>query len=155
MSFSTYKKCNLTKVILLTLPDGYVVHVGELSAADNHCLDPRLLEHALATINADKWLKQGDEIIADSGFADAVVPHGIILRTTGVRGSSEQLETGVANQNRAISQVRYAVENTNMAIKEFKLLHDEVDVKSLPHLINFVKLAAALSNQWRLHHSVR
>ena len=152
-TFSTYKQRNLGKVLVLTLPDGYIMHVSDVVAADNRALDMTLLEHALATLEAAQWFEAGDVVVADSGFGGAILPTGVELVTPSTIGSQSQLETNQANSNRIISQVRFAVENVHRSIKEFKLLHNTIDMKCFDNLHHLILFAAALSNHWRKHPS--
>ena len=152
-SNSVYKQRNLAKVLLLSLPGGYLVYVGDLAAADSRAMDSTLLEHALATIHADNWFSKGDQVMGDSGFSGTLLPSNVDLIVPSTLGSQFQLETDPANTNRAISEVRFAIEAANRGVKEFKLLSNVIDVKSITHLHQFVLLAAPLFNHWHLQNS--
>ena len=162
-SYSVQKKSHLVKPFVLCSSDGLIVDIyGFFSATMNDASillkifskNPDLIRKFDGNNQECGLLREGDTLILDRGFRDAVnslendyklqvkMPH---LLDKG----QKQFTTEQANKSRLCTKIRWVVETTNSLLKQkFRALDSTVQNKALPHFLDDFRIAGALINKF-------
>lgn len=150
-SYSSHKKRNYVKPMMVVATDGTIIAVlGPFKATQN---DAKIAEIILSENNhIFRNMETADVVVLDRGFRDCVAQfqsRGFIVKTPACQPLGKQLETLEANQSRLVTKIRYDVERINGMIKAtFKIFNGVWESLSVPHLIDDLKIAAALLNKF-------
>ncbi|CAH2101317.1 unnamed protein product [Euphydryas editha] len=157
-TYSLHKYRNLLKPFLIVASDGYIVDCfGPYKATTS---DSTIMTNLFSRDNSAlrTYFRNNDVFILDRGFRDCIS----LLEGCGYRPympesllqGEHQLTTAQANRSRCVTICRWVVEVVNGYFKrDFKILRQEYCHRSLPHLMQYFKIAAALLNKFgvRLH----
>jgi hypothetical protein len=152
--YSVQKNKHLGKPFVVCTPSGKIVDIyGMFPATDN---DAKILYTILKSkegADLKSLLKPNDHIILDRGFRDIipVLQNKYKLNThmpTCVPPRQKQLTAQQANNDRLVTKCRWIVEAVNGRLKTFKdndKIHPNV---SMPHVIDDLRISAALINKY-------
>lgn len=151
LTYSHHKFLNLLKPFLIVCCDGYIIEVaGPYSAttSDASILN-KLIDGANSVFN---WFfQEGDVLILDRGFRDAVpnvesCGYDAHMPKSVSRGET-QLTTADANKSRLVTICRWVVEVVNGRFKrDFKIFRQDYFNRALPHMQDDFRNAAAITN---------
>ncbi|XP_045778261.1 uncharacterized protein LOC123876146 isoform X1 [Maniola jurtina] len=149
-TYSLHKYRNLVKPFLIVCTDGYIIDVlGPYPAtmSDSDIMKEEFKDGSTMR----EYFQPGDAFILDRGFRDALPLLNSCGYRTYVPASLQQGETQLstieANKSRAVTICRWVVEVVNGRFKrDFKLLRQDYFNVASSHLMQDVKVAAALIN---------
>ncbi|XP_041988982.1 uncharacterized protein LOC121740371 [Aricia agestis] len=147
-SYSMHKYRNLLKPFLIVATDGYILDcLGPYKATTS---DAEIMSTLFREGSAlQSYFRNGDVFILDRGFRDSIsLLEGYGFRTCmpeSLLEGEHQLTTAQANRSRCVTICRWVVEAVNGHFKrDFKLFRQEYFHRSLPHMMDNFKIAAAL-----------
>ncbi|OXA46688.1 hypothetical protein Fcan01_18211 [Folsomia candida] len=129
-SYSSHKKRNLFKPMMVVCPDGYIVEAtglfyGDCGNNDANILKKMLEEHESIMV----ILEDGDVLILDRGFRDAIE-----------EAESQGLSV-------LVTMLRWVVESANGRLKnKFRFFDNTIAASCFPKLPGFLKVAVSILN---------
>lgn len=151
-TYSEQKKRHLVKPMVICTTDGYIVDIfGPFEA----CLNDARILIDLFEKNGDlrQLVHARDVFLVDRGFYDCIEPLESKLECqfympSYIPKGDKQLTCYEANVTRYITKCRWVIEALNRFFKETFRALDEVNNKSLPHILQDFRIAAALVNKF-------
>ncbi|XP_045455076.1 uncharacterized protein LOC123664602 [Melitaea cinxia] len=152
-TYSLHKYKNLLKPFLIVASDGYIVDCfGPYKATTS---DSVIINNLFSSPDSALrlYFRNNDVFILDRGFRDSIS----LLQGCGYKPympeslieGEHQLTTAQANRSRCVTICRWVVEVINGYFKrDFKLLRQEYFHRSLPHMMQNFRIAAALLNKF-------
>ena len=136
----------------LCLPDGYCLDtLGPFEGTKN---DASIASHIAQTNDKlTTWCSEGDTMIVDRGFRDAVD----IFTDLGweakmpayLKKGQKQHTTQEANEARSVTKTRWPVESYHARMKKWRFFSDRIENQMLPHLQDCVRIISAALNCYR------
>lgn len=154
-SYSLHKNRPLVKPMIIVSTTGYIVSVLGPYHADYKNNDANIIKHNFK-LNMEQmtdWITEGDILILDRGFRDAVD----FLEEMGVHSKmpsflkkgQKQHTVEEANSSRLITKIRWVVESVNGRLKLWRYLANVVPNTQIPHIGDDIKLVAAICNKYK------
>lgn len=155
-TYNDQKKRNFVKPMVFTATNGKIIEIfGIFEAIIN---DAKIMKLIMNDESMRNKLKENDMFILDRGFRDCVKDlerEGFIVKMPALVQKSEarngQLTTQQGNESRLVTACRFVVESRNGHLKSiFKIFSRTWSTKEIPHLMNDIRIAAALINAYRM-----
>ena len=149
-TWCTQKNRNLTKPMLFVTTTGYIIDVFGLYEGKSS--DADIMKQIMTDPKTQPWFqaafKPGDIFVLDRGFKtceETLKAAGFVVQMPRFL-KGKQFTDEEANATRLCTMIRWVVEARNHSLKSNKYLSNVVDNKNLPHLLDDVRIAAALIN---------
>jgi len=146
-SYSSHKRRNLMKFLVWVYPNGKIARVVGPFGTD---VDTKILQEDLESDAMKNWLKEGDKIIVDRGFAgddtEQAEQLGIGFIQPAFRDGKNQFTSKQVRWSKLVSSARAVQETTHIRIKANRLLFHLFPAKMIDQLEEWFSLGSFLAD---------
>lgn len=151
-TYSMHKGKPLVKPILIVTTTGYIVSYLGPYFADYKNNDAEITKHIIYNNkeNIRQWLQEGDILVVDRGFRDALdYLHKFKYQTfmpAFLAKNAKQFSTQTANETRFVTKIRWIIESANGRIKQWRIFDRVLPNSLLKTVGDLVAIVCALQN---------